>query len=78
MGFFDFFKKKPRQKKKDLKSSVEDNLSVRSHLITEDVIPVEERIKKISPNSKGLYPHEVLVLSYAPTYSEALKKQTLF
>lgn len=69
MGFFDLFKKKSKQKKiQDSKSNVNNNLSVRSQLITEEVIPVEKRIKKISPNSEGLYPHEVLVLSYAPTY----------
>jgi hypothetical protein len=34
----------------------------------EDVTPVEKRIKGMKPNGVGLYPHETLLLSYAPQY----------
>ena len=33
-----------------------------------EVIPVEKRIKGMKPNDAGLYPHETLLLSYAPKY----------
>jgi hypothetical protein len=33
-----------------------------------DVIPVEKIIKGMKPNDAGLYPHEVLLLSYATKY----------
>ncbi len=32
------------------------------------VAPVEDRIKTMKANEAGLYPHEVLLLSYAPRY----------
>jgi len=35
---------------------------------TSDILPVKKRIKRMKPNESGLYPHEILLLSYAPTY----------
>ncbi|GEK92142.1 hypothetical protein [Alkalibacterium kapii] len=32
------------------------------------VIPIKKRLKKMKPNTTGLYPHEILLLSYAPDY----------
>src|SRR5690625_1194783 len=40
------------------------NITVR----TNDNIDVKERIKEINPSKAGLYPHEVLLLYYAPSY----------
>jgi len=34
--------------------------------MSNDVIPVEERIKEAFPSERGLYPHEILALEYAP------------
>ena len=36
--------------------------------LDDQVIPVEDRIKQATANKHGLYPHEVLVLDYAPTF----------
>ena len=72
MGFFDFIKKaKSNQNeriKQDLETIKNGNWGFESEIVEEEVISVEERIKGINPNSEGLYPHEILVLSYAPNY----------
>ena len=34
---------------------------------TDEVVPIEKRIKGQQPTCDGLYPHEILVLSYAPS-----------
>ena len=64
MGLFDFFinntsanKTAPNQ----VNVFISDNL--------DNVIPVNERIVGMEPMCNGLYPHEVLMLSYAPKYS---------
>lgn len=36
----------------------------------DEVAPVEKRIRDKKPTCDGLYPHEVLVLSYAPRYCD--------
>ena len=35
---------------------------------TDEVIPIEKRIKGQPPTCDGLYPHEILVLSYSPHF----------
>lgn len=64
MGIFDFLKKnigsqKPAPKQVDVSFSVN----------TADPIPVSKRIEGTDPQCNGLYPHEILMLSYAPKYT---------
>lgn len=78
MGLFDFLKKRNKQNNEHSKSNGEKNLGIGSliNVKTEiintpsepDVIPVEKIIKGMKPNDVGLYPHEILLLSYAPKY----------
>ena len=39
------------------------------------VVPLNARLKKAIPSRNGLYPHEILMLDYAHTYSTDLKNQ---
>ncbi|MBN2259265.1 MAG: SAP domain-containing protein [Clostridiales bacterium] len=78
MGLFDFLKKRNKQNNEPSKSNGKKNLGIGSliNVKTEiintpsepDVIPVEKIIKGMKPNDVGLYPHEILLLSYAPKY----------
>ncbi|MDN5290066.1 MAG: hypothetical protein PWQ06_305 [Anaerophaga sp.] len=78
MGLFDFLKKRNNQNKQVSKSNTKKNfdissmISIKTEIINNlpepDVIPVEKKIKGMKPNDVGLYPHEVLLLSYAPKY----------
>ena len=43
-----------------------------------DPVPVEKRIEGMEPLCDGLYPHEVLVLSYVPHFTDKTKKYQLF
>lgn len=67
MGLFGLFKKKNGPKSPELSIKVE--VKTVSEMHQDDVIPIEKRIKGKKPICDGLYPHEVLVLSYAPRYS---------
>ena len=40
-----------------------------------DIIPLNVLLKKAVPTKRGLYPHEILMLDYAHTYSTDLKHQ---
>lgn len=74
MGLFDFFKKRnkhnnePNKSKDNKDLDIRSMISIKTQIINTDVIPVEKRIKGMKPNDVGLYPHEVLLLSYAPKY----------
>lgn len=72
MGLFDIFKKKnemPLEQKQSV--TAPSLLPTRSVEFSQDeVIPVEKRIKGVKPSCDGLYPHEVLVLSYAPKFCD--------
>lgn len=78
MGLFDFLKKQNKQNNEPSKSMSKKDLgigsliSVKTEIINTppepDVIPVEKIIKGMKPNDVGLYPHEILLLSYAPKY----------
>lgn len=78
MGLFDFLKKRNNQNKQVSKSNNKKDLNISSMISIKtgiinnppepDVIPVEKIIKGMKPNEVGLYPHEVLLLSYAPKY----------
>jgi hypothetical protein len=37
----------------------------------EEVIPIEKRTARLSPDRFGLYPHEILLLDYAPKFTTA-------
>lgn len=70
MGLFDIFKKKTKEKTKEIKETpviVEIKVSpCRNEQSTnDDVIRIEDRLKGVAPTCDGLYPHEILVLSYA-------------
>ncbi len=78
MGLFDFLKKKEKQSKQvsEFKNNndlnISSKISVKTKIINTpsepDVVPVEKIIKDMKPNDVGLYPHEILLLSYAPKY----------
>lgn len=40
-----------------------------------DIVPLSLRLKKAVPTKRGLYPHEILMLDYAHTYSTDLSHQ---
>lgn len=63
MGLFDFFKKKDKEKEQTIENPVSPKA-----IETDDIIPIEERIQGKTPSCDGLYPHEVLVLSYAKKF----------
>ena len=68
MGLFDIFKKKSEETSTPKTSG---KVEVKFSPITtyqDEVVPVEKRIRGKKPTCDGLYPHEVLVLSYAPRY----------
>lgn len=81
MGLFDiFFKKKDKKveeineknNNKNIEINIKPTISIKTDVINTpsepEVIPVEKRIKGMKPNDAGLYPHETLLLSYAPKY----------
>lgn len=72
MGLINFLKSKVNKiKGKKVQSSkvrVPIKVSLSTEEISNEVIPIEERIKDKKPNPGGLYPHEILVLSYAHTF----------
>ena len=43
-----------------------------------DPVPIEKRIEGMDPLCDGLYPHEVLVLSYVPYFTDKTKEYQLF
>ncbi len=43
-------------------------VSIKISMETKDIIPIEERIAGKLPTCDGLFPHEILVLSYANTF----------
>jgi len=63
MGLFDFFKKKDKEKEQIQEKPVSP-MSIE----TDDIIPIENRIQGKAPSCDGLYPHEILVLSYAKKF----------
>ena len=78
MGLFDFLKKRNNKNKQVSKSNskkdfdISSMISIKTEIINNpsepDVISVEKIIKGMKPNEVGLYPHEVLLLFYAPKY----------
>lgn len=63
MEIFNIFKGNQRNTR-----SVATDQSVAKRSNQRDVVPVKKMIKQMKPNEAGLYPHEILLLSYAPTY----------
>lgn len=67
MSIFGFSQRKNKQL--DNNKQIGDSRRSRSERReTSDILPVKKRIKRMKPNESGLYPHEILLLSYAPTY----------
>ncbi len=71
MGLFDLFKKKqPVEAGKTAPSKNEQQTSVSIAQSETDEIPtLESRIKSAFPSKNGLYPHEIIMLDYAPSYT---------
>ena len=72
MGLFDFLKLKPINGNSNSKVTINSKGSIKTESGIENrenmVLPIEKRIKGKKPECDGLYPHEVLVLSYASKY----------
>ena len=68
MAFFDFFKKKQASTEKANSISQEKRESFKVSLLQDNVVPIEKRVLGQSPSCDGLFPHEILVLSYATTF----------
>ena len=72
MRLFDILKKKnntsTEQKKPVFAPKTSPVFSVT--LSQDEVIPIEKRIQGMTPSCDGLYPHEVLILSYAPKFCD--------
>ena len=79
MGLFNFFKKKSKKVEiakddNNIKAkqgiNIKPVISIKTEIINTahepDIIPIEKRIKEMKANEAGLYPHEILLLSYAP------------
>ena len=58
-------------------NAAEHTLSLEFHIDRQppDIIPLNVLLKKAVPTKRGLYPHEILMLDYAHTYSTDLKHQ---
>lgn len=65
MGLFNFFKKK---ESKNLISTDVPTVTTSINKIQEDIVPIEEKIRGKLPTCDSLYPHEILVLSYATKF----------
>lgn len=63
MGFFDFLKKGKTQQQ-----NIHEYQEI-SIFPTDEILPIENRILGQQPTCDGLYPHEVLILSYAPRFA---------
>lgn len=56
---------------KPLSANILSFIKVNTEIISspnDEIIPVEKRMKNVITSKHGLYPHEVLLLDYAPTY----------
>ena len=83
MGLFDFFKRKvqPKEAEKSQQTSSPSVTVTIGSIVTEsspthesssdDIVPIETRMRSQHPVCDGLYPHEVLVLSYAPKFCDS-------
>ncbi|WP_368646204.1 SAP domain-containing protein [Alkalibacterium putridalgicola] len=65
MGIFNFSQ---RKKRKARHSNHRGEASRTERRTAPDILPVKKRIKRMKSNEDGLYPHEILLLSYAPSY----------
>ena len=68
MGLFDKLKKAVAVAAEPNKPQVTVTTVYSTSDSQDEIIPIEKRIKNQKPVCDGLHPHEVLVLSYAPTY----------
>lgn len=67
MGLFDFLKMNNNQQTENKEGKIEIGMP-ESSLGTKEIVPVEKRIAGHPPTCDGLYPHEILVLSYATSF----------
>lgn len=76
MGIFDFLKKKTAISSNEKHSEVIPKITIISPVQAsqEEVVPIEKIIQGKKPVCDGLYPHEILVLSYAPKFCESGNK----
>lgn len=70
MGLFDLFKKKdiesPQEVNRESSTSVTSKIEVAVEF--EGPPSLEELLKKAIPSKQGLYPHELIMLEYAPSF----------
>ena len=75
MGIFDFLKKNSSKAGKSntigTQKTTTQPISISVSYSQNEIVRIEDRIKGTKPVCDGLYPHEVLVLSYAPNYYES-------
>lgn len=69
MGLFNFLKKIKAEIPTVTTSFTVKELSSNSHY-NDDIIPLKQRLNKAFKSSNGLYPHEILMLSYATSFKE--------
>jgi len=77
MGIFNFLKKlgKKEIKKKEEMSLNKDrvnkqevSININTSVTEPYIFPIEKRLKNLTPDEYGLFPHEILLLFYAPRY----------
>ena len=71
MGLFDFFKNKSKKETQNTQPNVNVVVKCTTQPQLEEIPSLESRIKNCVPSKKGLYPHEILMLSYAHTFKQA-------
>ena len=74
MGLFDRWKKDAKSEAAgrpdaQIRMPIEQPVQIEVSFELDEVIPVEKRIARLSPDRFGLYPHEILLLDYAPKFT---------
>ena len=72
MGLFGFLKKKEPTSSNEIHTSQTQKSPIFANVSpgNNGIVPIEKRIKGKAPSCDGLYPHEILVMSYAPKYCD--------
>ncbi|AYG03416.1 DNA-binding protein [Gryllotalpicola protaetiae] len=79
MGLFDRWKKNTKPDtvppaKAPTRAPVAQPVQVEVSFERDEIVPIEKRVAKLSPDRFGLYPHEILLLDYAPKFTTAGQK----
>lgn len=68
MEIFNFLSTKNTKSGHRNQNNIKNELQGMKRSDKRDIVHVKKTIKHMKPNEAGLYPHEILLLSYAPTY----------